>query len=535
MLPKLNVIKINKGMLKGSYFVDEWDAKSVYKVHDKPHCTTVVEKNSCSLMVKGDYINDILKCNYDDFWKWFKESGKIIYVSCNDPIQAAIFSFLLGQHQQDIISDYEIDFTGFTQWDNDFKFMYYTNDGDILFKAYLDFPTDRGKEFSDIFLSSPPVLIKNSPSNFWNFFFHSKIVQGVHCKTKKEAIEFCEIANTLGQKWGDRTDYSKDITRWENYKKGTYYSNDGRYGIIDYFNENNYTIYEFSDIVSQKSESTTAVIDTKQIKSDISAQSAGKEKEGRNMKNNLMEKMMESFMPKQVSGDEVALTMDGRIAVKRGNGDYVVYNTDTKTIENQMNLVLNGEDISKLCFFMPTQVLVIGDIYKENQTFYCVTGDTNGIVKTVNLSTGRGASSVKETNVILGTKFFQKVTSLFNMTNGAAGGMNPMMMAMMMDGDYYESGESTDSMFKMIALSQMMGQGENTGMAINPMMMAMMMGKSSGGDGDMIKMMMMSQMMSGQGVNPFQTMFGAQTPVSVKPETEKTRKKSTETAVVDER
>jgi len=255
--------------------------------------------------------------------------------------------------------------------------------------------------------------------------------------------------------------------------------------------------------------------------------------------------LMENFMPSFATGDKFAFTMGGKTAVKRANGEYVVYNFETETIENQADFVLKDEDFSKMFILMPTlgSKLVAGDLINNKETFYTVLGQSRGKISTVNMNTSANSSISKETNIIFGEKMYKKVVSLFNMNGtadsafggGATGGMNPMMMAMMMgkgDGD-------GDSMMKNVMLMQMMGGGMGgaTG-AMNPMVMAMMMSGKDGGSSDsMMKMLMMTSMMGG-GANPFAAMMGgATTPVvapvkstvkSPKKITQKTDKAATE-------
>ena len=44
----------------------------------------------------------------------------------------------------------------------------------------------------------------------------------IHCKTEKEAIECCNLADKLGLKWLSGKSFSK-INFWEHYKEGTIY------------------------------------------------------------------------------------------------------------------------------------------------------------------------------------------------------------------------------------------------------------------------------------------------------------------------
>ena len=219
-------------------------------------------------------------------------------------------------------------------------------------------------------------------------------------------------------------------------------------------------------------------------------------------------KLMENFMPSKVKKGEVSLTIDGKTCIKRKNGDYVSFNESKRTIENQMGLVL-GDSVSKMFYFMPTQTLVSGDIYKDGEDYFVVVENVDADMDAtycVNLSEGTETTSVVETNILLGGKYYKKLVNLFASMNGAEvqglgamGQMNPMMMMMMMDkdGDGWSGSDDSDSMMKMMMMSQMMGgaQGQMGQIGqMNPMMIMMMM-DGNDGDDSMMKMMMMSQMM----------------------------------------
>lgn len=59
-------------------------------------------------------------------------------------------------------------------------------------------------------------------------------------------------------------------------------------------------------------------------------------------------------MPRRVGSDEVAIMMDGNIAIKRKNGDYVAYNKVTGRIFNAKKMVIASEKISSFMFLMST-------------------------------------------------------------------------------------------------------------------------------------------------------------------------------------
>ena len=257
----------------------------------------------------------------------------------------------------------------------------------------------------------------------WKLFAdENSEVMGVRCKTIEEAHNFLSLAKT------EMVKYNKN---YGDHANAVDYSCFDYYNLVDniFTNEvcwvgkdalmkqegNDIIIFEWSDYMDKK------------VTNKTKEQKRKGEKGEKNIMGNMMNKMMEGFMPSKVVGDEVAITMDGKIAIKRKNGDYVTYNKETQTIENQMDLVLNGNSINKMCFYIPTQTLVEGDIYKDNEAFYYVSGIKNGNVKSISLSSGRNSTTAKETTIILGGKFYKKVTSLFSMQQN--GSINPMFIS----------------------------------------------------------------------------------------------------------
>jgi len=276
----------------------------------------------------------------------------------------------------------------------------------------------------------------------------------------------------------------------------------------------------------------------KEVKATSSVTTSTKNIEKKKEENNMFNttNLMENFMPSFATGDKFGLTMGGKTAVKRSNGEFVIYNFETETIENQADFVLKDEDLTKMFILMPTlgSNLVAGDLILNKETFYTVTGQNKGKITAVNMNTSANSSISKETNIIFGEKMYKKVVSLFEMGGasggafgGATGTMNPMMLMLMMGKDSKGDGKN-DSMMKTMMLMQMMGgAGAGATGGMNPMMMAMMMGGNDSGEDSMMKTMMMMQMMGG--ANPFGAMMGGVAPVTTPAIAAKpvTKKKST--------
>lgn len=188
-------------------------------------------------------------------------------------------------------------------------------------------------------------------------------------------------------------------------------------------------------------------------------------------KKDMFEGMVEKMMPQKLGNDDVAMTMNGQLAIKRKNGDYVTYDPVSNTIINNMQFIIKSEAISKFIYLMPMAQLGAGDIIKHNNNYCYVKEVYSGGVKVVNLTSGAHSNVVDEVNIMFGTAMYQKVVSLFG------GGF---------------------------------GQAGNNNMQFNPMML-MLMDRDNGGSNDMLETMMMMQMMNGGagGQNPFGAMFGA--------------------------
>ena len=274
---------------------------------------------------------------------------------------------------------------------------------------------------------------------------------------------------------------------------------------------------------------TECLAATKRINGNAKANSKPKKinpKSTENRKENKFMKQMENlfrdFYPSEVPSGEVAMTMNGQIAVGRKDGSYVRYDAASGQIENQMNLVISSKKLDKMYLLMPTPInaLAAGDVIKEKETYYQIieVKAAEARIKAANLSTGTESNIKIENNIFTGQKMYRKVFSFFNMIQNQQGTANPMMggaagmmnpMALMMLDSF---GDSGDDAMKAMAMMSMMNPQAGQGM-MNPMMMYFMMGDSKDGDGnDWIKMMAMGSMMQQMGgaMNPFNGMMGNQ-------------------------
>ena len=83
----------------------------------------------------------------------------------------------------------------------------------------------------------------------WKEFKEGKIV--VHCKTKKEAEDFCRQMHKQGMVCGTGNSYLS-CTHYEEYKNKTCYSGGGGYQSYDYFEKYRCNILEWSDYMNKE-------------------------------------------------------------------------------------------------------------------------------------------------------------------------------------------------------------------------------------------------------------------------------------------
>jgi hypothetical protein len=199
----------------------------------------------------------------------------------------------------------------------------------------------------------------------------------------------------------------------------------------------------------------------------------------KNNKENKMKDNFNSLMPQKISGGLIAMAMNGKFAVKTANGNYVSYNEATKQIEDYMDFVFGEDKIQDFCFLMPVDMkaLKTGDIVATDAGFGFITDVNNetGDITCVNASGATKANLVPVKNVFTNTVMVKKLITLFDNSNAQSGGFNPMMFLLMgKNKDGKDSKVGNDDMMKMMLMSQMMG-GANQTNGINPMMFAMMM------------------------------------------------------------
>lgn len=215
-------------------------------------------------------------------------------------------------------------------------------------------------------------------------------------------------------------------------------------------------------------------------------------KQNKNKGKNVMDKVFNSFMPSKIKEGSIALTMEGGIAIRNKDGSFVSFNKETKTLVDHMGMVFGEDKMSDFGIIMPVNKnqIKIGDVILIDNDFSFVseivksdTGEDFGL-RVVNASTASENSIVDRKNNFINAPTIKKLTTFFDMSGNtpipdanSAGGMNPLMFLMM--GDKFGSktgGKDKGEMLKLMMMSQMMsGANNNQAMGgMNPMMMMMM-------------------------------------------------------------
>ena len=192
------------------------------------------------------------------------------------------------------------------------------------------------------------------------------------------------------------------------------------------------------------------------------------------------------------TGDQVRLSMYG-LAVKNQAGVYVSYNPKTKEIVDVDILNFDG---AKYMYKIPVALkdVALGAIIIHNRKpmfVVALSTDGNTTLTCVDVYAGEQKAIIPTTNMF-GYSFITKVVSLFNTigTNAPSpdapfGNMLPLML--MDDGN--------DEKFNPMMLMMMMNQSGNQ-MFSNPLMMMLMFSENDIKDKDLMKMMVLAQMMN---------------------------------------
>ena len=148
------------------------------------------------------------------------------------------------------------------------------------------------------------------------------------------------------------------------------------------------------------------------------------------------------------------LTMNGNIAVKCSNG-YKTYNIKKGTLTNVTNFCFNVGD--EMFFVIPTNKVEVGDIILVGGKPKCVTGVDKKVITVIDYENSEVRQVVPERHVFMGsTYFYGKIVSMF--------------------GNSFKSGKGLGNIMKMMMFSQMMGGNQNNNGFGQMMAMSMLMG-----------------------------------------------------------
>ena len=165
--------------------------------------------------------------------------------------------------------------------------------------------------------------------------------------------------------------------------------------------------------------------------------------------------MMNKYFGKVAPG-MVRLSMNGDMAIKTSNG-YKVYNTDDGSLTNCDNFVF---DIgSEFFFIIPTNKVEKGDVILASGKPHCVIKVEENRIEALRYEDGSIVSIVPERTLFMGkTYFYGKIVSMFGKIKGGKG-MNGMMKYMMMSEMMKGNGNGNNSMSAMLPMMMMMNGG----------------------------------------------------------------------------
>ena len=182
----------------------------------------------------------------------------------------------------------------------------------------------------------------------------------------------------------------------------------------------------------------------------------------------MFENLTDSFkgMFGKVEGGLCRLTMNGNIAVKCSNG-YKTYDVKKGTLTNVTNFCFN---VNEMFFVVPTRKAQVGDIILVGGRPKCVTDVNKKVITVIDYENSEVRQVVPERHIFMGSSYYYgKIVSMF--------------------GNMFKNGKGASNMIKMMMFSQLMGGNGN--------------GNNMGGLGQLAAM----SMLTGNGENPFGGMF----------------------------
>lgn len=188
----------------------------------------------------------------------------------------------------------------------------------------------------------------------------------------------------------------------------------------------------------------------------------------KNKKGIMFENLQNNFngMFGKIAPGMCRITMNGNIAVKCGS-TYKTYNVEKGTLTNVTNFCFNVGD--EMFFVIPTNKVEVGDIILVGGKPKCVTAVDKKIITVIDYENSEIRQVVPERHIFMGsTYFYGKIVSMF--------------------GNSFKNGKGLGNIMKMMMFSQMMG------------------GNTNGSNNGLGQMMAMSMFMGGKS-NPFEGIF----------------------------
>ena len=153
------------------------------------------------------------------------------------------------------------------------------------------------------------------------------------------------------------------------------------------------------------------------------------------------------------------LTANGDIAVKCGSS-YKTYNVEKETLTNVTNFCFNIGD--EMFFVIPTTKAEVGDILLVGGKPKCVTKVEKKKITVIDYESAEEKTIVPERHLFMGSAYFYgKIISMFGNSFKKGKGLGNIMKMMMMSSMMGGNGSSTNNFGQMMAMSMFIGGNNN--------------------------------------------------------------------------
>ena len=324
----------------------------------------------------------------------------------------------------------------------------------------------------------------------------------VHCTSKEVYTEVLRWKAQQRHRWPKSQDFViadfKSRSEWDKYGDnatlGIY--NNGAMCRLEKARERGVVI-SYSDFVSKYAnvETPRVSLDIKTPEQDTYCRYAGDEAAPKQAskqtitinnskkENNMKSILKNNILPSVIANDSIVLTMDGKVAYIRKNGEYTRYDKTQGAIIACS--IFPNFKIGKMSFLVPTayDALVAGDVVLHNNDYKEVVSN-EGVLKAVNLNTGALSTIKKE--IVEGFNFanLQKVTTLIGGSQASTNGLefNPLMLMLF---DKKGKDDSFESVLPFLLMNQ--AGGANNMQAMLPFLLL-----GDGKNDKMLQMMLLS-------------------------------------------